>query len=751
MSQVEEEADKDKNLATCSDNSEEQFSEVKESPTEEEEQQGDEERNSDRPQEEREEQQEEKQQEEQEEEHGEDKEGQDEEREEEEEDEEDFQLPALLRINIEKYEGETKEELPHGKGVACFEGGHMFTGTFSKGLMDGHGVFTWSKGMKYEGEFVSNMPMGQGTYTWANGSSYTGEIYNGKRHGTGSYTCIKYGVSYIGQWDQGKRHGQGVMFFNGSKTSWYKGEWVKNSRQGSGDRCFPSGNTYSGEWKNNLRHGEGTMKWMKLGQEYVGMWQNGVQHGLGTHVWILRRTDISQYSRNNRYTGDFVHGQRHGHGTFFYAGGAVYEGEWRNNKKHGKGKFTFKDGHVFEGQFVDDRMTNMNGNRALTPLCGAVLLSRSGSSVLGPDMTLNIERLLENIPEKRRQNELKQVEFAVLRNNAELRSIYSFYSRLGSTGSPNNIFLLSRLQLWRLLKDCYIHHDITLTEIDRLISEDTEKNNHSPFTSIPLRGLLSCFVIIAYHILSEDMDSPKYLLAACLSKLLIEDILPNAKRVKGFVFRLPDCSATTMTYMKRCWEVYHIYGRLYAGSTDDKMMTYRHLLWLYRDLHLLDDKLTTVKLLKIITLESPEPNNLTSSLSLKITFLEFFEVLLGSAEVKCPQFSQSPVDMEQPSSRSYTDNSDRSELESSSLLSEGEFTNSGEFSSTQESSSSLQEGDSEARRLSAERREERQRQRQREREAKHQMIHQFFNDCFFPAVEHHQLITKMMKEEGLSS
>lgn len=37
-----------------------------------------------------------------------------------------------------------------------------------------------------------------------------------------------------------------------------------------------------------------------------------------------------------------------------------------------------------------------------------------------------------------------------------------------------------------------------------------------------------------------------------------------------------------MTYMKRCWEVYHIYGRLYAGSTDDKMMTYRHLLWLYR-------------------------------------------------------------------------------------------------------------------------------------------------------------------------
>lgn len=60
------------------------------------------------------------------------------------------------------------------------------------------------------------------------------------------------------------------------------------------------------------------------------------QHGRGTHVWILRRVDGSQYSQSNRYTGDFVQGQRHGQGTFFYAGGATYEGEWKNNKKHGE-------------------------------------------------------------------------------------------------------------------------------------------------------------------------------------------------------------------------------------------------------------------------------------------------------------------------------------------------------------------------------------------------------------------------------
>ena len=207
------------------------------------------------------------------------------------------------------------------------------------------------------------------------------------------------------------------------------------------------------------------------------------QHGRGTQIWMLRRTDGSQYSQNNRYTGDYLRGQRHGQGRFFYAGGGVYEGEWRNDKKHGKvniiltvnmhmcperfdichllihiirdsksdicpqGKFIFKEGHVFEGEFVDDQMmTNeLQGNRAPTPLCGkqlqhissiknaqspneemsrsvktlrwlllvagALPLSGSDSSVLVADMALNIDSLLDNIPEKKRNTERKQVRF----------------------------------------------------------------------------------------------------------------------------------------------------------------------------------------------------------------------------------------------------------------------------------------------------------------------------------------------------
>lgn len=33
--------------------------------------------------------------------------------------------------------------------------------------------------------------------------------------------------------------------------------------------------------------------------------------------------------------GDFVQGDRHGRGKFFFASGAMYDGEWVLNEKHG--------------------------------------------------------------------------------------------------------------------------------------------------------------------------------------------------------------------------------------------------------------------------------------------------------------------------------------------------------------------------------------------------------------------------------
>ncbi|KAM9336614.1 radial spoke head 10 homolog B [Symphorus nematophorus] len=683
-----------------------------------------------------------------------------------------YELPTLFSLIVQRHEGETCGGQFHGEGVACFEGGHVYKGMFSKGLMHGHGVFTRAEGLKYEGEFVCNRPMGQGTYTWTDGSSYKGDVYNGIRHGTGTYKCAKTGVSYTGQWDQGKRHGKGEVYYNQDKTSWYKGDWVKNNREGWGVRCYPSGNIYSGEWRNNLRHGEGTMKWPKLGQEYVGMWQNGVQHGRGTHVWIPTRADGFQYSQSNQYTGDFVQGQRHGQGTYYYASGAIYEGEWSNNKRHAKGKFTCNDGRVFEAELVDDHIMtthNLNGNRTPVPLCGPFPISVSGSTTLGPGLALNFEYLLNMIPERHRDTECKQVESVVLMQVAELRSIYSFYSRLFHTHSPDNILVLTRLQLWRLLKDCNIHHhDITLTQIDHFIRENAIATEiHSPFTPILLQRLLSCLVVVAYHIYHKDMVSQKHLLAACFSKLMTDNILPNAKNVKGFLFRQPGCASVAVNYLKKCWEIYQAYCNVNRAPRDEQSMTCRHLLWMFKDLHLLDSKLTTVKLLKIITAESRDRSNLSSCLDLEITFLEFFEVLLGSAAVKFQQVSEGLEEGRSLSSPNTQARRDLPEVEAGKKILEttkspsqsperscdtGELSTAEDVEHPQDVPTKVNEDP-----LSAGHREEyrgegkgKQNRRMEAKELKlwTQTIHQFFN-IFFLAFEHNQLVSRNMKGDNL--
>ncbi|XP_061564104.1 radial spoke head 10 homolog B [Cololabis saira] len=665
-------------------------------------------------------------------------------------------LPALIRLEVRRYEGETCEGQYHGEGFALFKGDHIYKGMFSKGLMKGFGVFTEASGLKYEGEFVCNMPMGQGTFTWPDGSTYTGEIHRGTRHGMGTYKCAKSGVCYIGQWYQGKRHGKGIVYYSGDQTSWYKGDWVMNNREGWGERCYPSGNFYSGEWKNNLRHGEGTMTWQELRQQYLGEWEEGVQHGRGTHVWILRRTYESHFSQSNRYKGDFFQGQRHGEGIFYYAGGAIYEGWWKKNEKHGQGKFTFKDGRVFQGEFLDDRMMTPDIKTLYT-----FFRSDSGSSILGPDKALNIECVLEKVPESKRDTESKQVQFVVLQHEVQLRYIYDFYSRLGSSQSPDNTFLLYRLPFWRLLKDSNIHHHgVTLTQIDHFIRGKILTTNYStlirkihfPFTPILFRTLLSYLVIVAYFIYSKDVESQENVLATCLSKLLIEDILPNAQNVKGFLFRQPDFAVVAMKYMKKCWGIYQVFCRLRTTHKDDVTMTCRHLLWMFKDLCLLDQKMTTARLLEIIAAETSEPENLTACLDLEITFLEFFEVLLGCAEVKCPQDS----DVEGDRSLHKCDSKGESDLCEVEAREREIQTNSHD----QSVSPSFQMGHSTDQDLvrvedhetpqSTEETEEpghqvkdtktsRMEIKDREVTLRTQEMHQFFNNHFFPAFEHHQL------------
>ncbi|XP_015215792.2 radial spoke head 10 homolog B isoform X1 [Lepisosteus oculatus] len=564
--------------------------------------------------------------------------------------------PVLPQVIVERYEGEKVHGLYHGEGTAYFQGGHAYKGMFSEGLMHEQGTYTWADGVQYQGDFQANVPTGHGVYTWPDGGCYEGQVWNGMRHGVGTHRCGGSTASYTGRWHLGKRHGKGAIYYNAEGTSWYEGDWVDNVREGWGVRCYSSGNVYEGQWKSSARHGRGTMRWPALRQQYSGQWADGIQQGQGTHTWFLKRVPGSQYPLRNEYVGEFASGLRHGHGRFYYASGALYDGHWQFNKKHGQGKFVFKNGRVFEGEFVDDHMAefpgfsmdgtstpDLSGIRTHTPPCGeGESVKRPGgvSSVLGPDMALDLHFLLERLPAAGRDAERKQVEFAILRHVAELRRVYSFYSSLGYEHSPDNTFLLTRLQFWRLLKDCRIQQrQVTLAQADRLLAENSAPEEiHSPFDTVLLRTFLSNIVVLAYHMYNKEIESQGSVLASCFSKLVRDNIIPHARNVKGSFFSNHLCAVVAVNYMEKCWEIHKAYCKQSSKAPFEPTMNMRDFMWMLKDLNLYSEELTTGKVLEILAAESPAAYDGTySNLELEMTFLEFFEALLGCAEVSIPR------------------------------------------------------------------------------------------------------------------
>uniref|UniRef100_A0A452I2X9 Radial spoke head 10 homolog B n=1 Tax=Gopherus agassizii TaxID=38772 RepID=A0A452I2X9_9SAUR len=506
-----------------------------------------------------------------------------------------------------------------GEGVAYFQGGNIYRGMFSEGLMHGHGTYTWADGVKYEGNFVKNVQMYNGSYTWPDGSMYEGEVKNGVRHGFGIYKCGTHPVSYIGQWCEGKRHGKGTIYYNREGTSWYEGDWVNNIKDGWGIRCYKSGNIYEGQWEKNVRHGEGRMRWLTTNQEYTGQWVNGIQHGSGTHSWFLKRIPGSQYPLRNEYVGDFVNGDRHGRGRFFYASGAMYDGEWVFNKKHGIGRFVFKNGRIYEGEFINDQIAeypafqvdvmntqDLSGIRTQSPFETIRIIDGPGNtSVLGSNIELDISSLLNLFPEKDRQEEMKQVEYAVLRHITELRRIYSFYSSLGCDQSLDNTFLMTKLQFWRFLKDCRFHHyNVTLADMDRILNV-TPEEVHSPYETLLLRTFLTYLIHLAVHIYHKEHKDKDPYLFKCFSEMMMKNIIPNACHIQGILFCEQQQTICAINYIDKCWEIYRAYCRPSTIPPYEPTMKMRHFLWMLKDLNMLSKQLTATKIVEILVKDNP--------------------------------------------------------------------------------------------------------------------------------------------------
>jgi len=226
-----------------------------------------------------------------------------------------------------------------------------------KKLFTGYKKHTYSNGDVYEGDFKNDFPHGKGKMTYTNGTVYEGDwVYTGEgsnRHGKGKWT--ENGNVYEGDFVKGKFHGKGKLTFASGNV--YEGDWVGGLIQGKG--IFTDGDdgkVYEAIFENGkpsklIREisSSSTPEIVEFtfdnGDKYEGEVANGSMHGKGKYT----------YAENGAvYEGDFVNSRQTGKGKYTFPSGVFYEGDFVDGNFHGKGKVTDTDGNILdEGNFKD--------------------------------------------------------------------------------------------------------------------------------------------------------------------------------------------------------------------------------------------------------------------------------------------------------------------------------------------------------------------------------------------------------------
>ena len=178
-------------------------------------------------------------------------------------------------------------------------------------------------------------------YGVGNGQFYC--TVEGEKHYVGTYDIpdgqrtIHYssGDTFVGTF-KGGRKSQGKLtykngdYFNGTFSY---GEYST----GYGKKTYGDGSTYEGNWKNGQRNGYGVYR--EKDYRYEGNWKNNNYNGYGRQFWPTEKRS----TWSSQFEGNFVDGQRHGVGTWYFnnhtyrknnfnkgkEGRLIEEGTWR--------------------------------------------------------------------------------------------------------------------------------------------------------------------------------------------------------------------------------------------------------------------------------------------------------------------------------------------------------------------------------------------------------------------------------------
>lgn len=108
----------------------------------------------------------------------------------------------LVNQNGKKFEfiGAISNGKANGYGVAEYETGSTYKGSWKNNMKHGKGIFMWKDGERYDGNFVNDLRDGSGKYTWSNGEYYEGEWKKDQRNGKGTLYRKNGKVKKSGSW-----------------------------------------------------------------------------------------------------------------------------------------------------------------------------------------------------------------------------------------------------------------------------------------------------------------------------------------------------------------------------------------------------------------------------------------------------------------------------------------------------------------------------------------------------------------------
>lgn len=149
--------------------------------------------------------------------------------------------------------------LIEGEGEEKWANGNSFKGNYTQGAKNGFGVLIWenenkAKEEKYEGEFKDNVFHGKGKYQWGNKKQYVGDWLNGMMDGEGVFTW-KDGRVFKGKYKLDKRNGFGIMEWSDGRT--WRGNWKDEKQDGVGYLKNENGEEQAGLWDDGQR-----VKWL---------------------------------------------------------------------------------------------------------------------------------------------------------------------------------------------------------------------------------------------------------------------------------------------------------------------------------------------------------------------------------------------------------------------------------------------------------------------------------------------------------